>query len=196
MKISLQTIIFAVRFLGTSSRFEHFRFLAQIQLTYMNKSKQANWQILVDSLKNHCLVHRLWASHAEPGETGQFLFSIFFYTLETFYCLFQILHTLTEYLQLRWPLCVSVRPCTFFLQLLTQLKVKHCILFLKFSMIRPLGRFSRSCNVRKMCLVSSVDERNQHNWRLLVNDRIANIWTHFLEGFNDFLCLCEPAYCS
>ena len=51
-----------------------------------------------------------------------------FSTVESFYCLGQINHTSTDCLQLRWPLCVSERVCTFFLQLFTQLEDKHCTL--------------------------------------------------------------------
>ena len=51
-----------------------------------------------------------------------------FSTVESFDCLGQINHTSTDCLQLRWPLCVSERVCTFFLQLFTQLEDKHCTL--------------------------------------------------------------------
>ena len=53
-----------------------------------------------------------------------FFFS--FHTEERFYCPGPIFHESTECLQLRWPLCVSARGCTFFLQLFTRLEDERC----------------------------------------------------------------------
>ena len=53
----------------------NFRFSEPIQLTSMNKSKQANWHILIDSFKNHCLVYQLCSvcsACATPLELEQY----------------------------------------------------------------------------------------------------------------------------
>ena len=57
---------------------------------------------------------------------ANFVFKLI-YGIETFYCLGQILHVSTECLQLRWPLCVSARGCTFFSQTLYFTQVWLCV---------------------------------------------------------------------
>ena len=61
----------------------------------------------------------------EAGSWPIFLLNLF-YTVASFYSLGQILHVSKECPQLRWPLCVSERMCTFFLQLFTRLEDEHC----------------------------------------------------------------------
>ena len=58
-----------------------------------------------------------------------FFYLKLFYIVESFYCPNHILHTPTECVQPRWPLYVSARGCTFFLQLFTRLEDKHCTLY-------------------------------------------------------------------
>ena len=68
----------------------------------------------------------------------------FVYTIESFYCPGQIIHASTECLQLRWPLCVCGRGCTFFLQLLTGLEDRHCTCFMFFFILDITTNLERS----------------------------------------------------
>ena len=91
------------------------------------------WEILGKSLCGSLPTEKL--------DNSQFIFETFIHS-RVFYCPGQILHTSTECLQLRWPLCVSARGCTFFLQLFTWLfKSEQCKYFLKYKLFCILPKY-------------------------------------------------------
>ena len=76
-------------------------------------------------------MEKSWGCHfAAACLQRSWVMAIYFLKLSfavgSFYCLGQIIHTSTECLWLQWPLCVSERVRTFFLQLFTWLEDKHC----------------------------------------------------------------------
>ena len=122
-------------------------YLYQNKVTGAEEIKYCFKEIQLQPVRNPRQVTLRQPARREAGSWPIFFVKLF-YTVETFYCLGQILHVSKECLQLWWPLCVSAKGCTFFLQLFTWLEDEHCTNTLS---VNTVGMCAVKCSV--MCAV-------------------------------------------